>query len=84
MNTPVVRVVLFIVVFGLVVTLPWWLTVVLLVALTIYLSLYLEVLFFGFLIDTIYSPNLHFPYIALTASLVIVTLVYFIKTKIRV
>ncbi|MFZ2621239.1 MAG: hypothetical protein WAX85_00800 [Minisyncoccia bacterium] len=83
MQTPVARFFLFVAVFIVVVVLPWWLTIPILIGLTIYYPLYLEVLFFGFLIDTLYSSNYSFPYLGLFMAFSFLLLVYFIKTHIR-
>lgn len=77
------RFIAFIVVFLLVVILPWWLSVVILIGLTIYSSLYLEVLFFGFLIDVLYTIQYNFPYTGLVTATVFLLITMFIKTRIR-
>jgi hypothetical protein len=59
--------------------LPWWLTALMLVGLTIYLPTYFEVIFFGFLLDTLYS-NQHIGLISATIFLIIVLLV---KSRVR-
>ncbi len=83
MNKSVLRVVLFLGVFGLVVTLPWWLSAIILVGLTIYFPLYLEVVFFGFTFDALYSAQFSFPYIAGTLALALLLLVSFVRKNIR-
>lgn len=83
MNKSVLRGILFVVILGLVLTIPWWLSAIILVGLTIYFDLYLEVLFFGFLIDVLYSAKLAFPYIALGSAFALILLVSFAKTQIR-
>ena len=83
MNKSALRVLFFIIVLITVVTLPWWLSAILLVGLTIYFPLYIEVLFFGFLFDTLYSAGLTFPYTALTIAFIFLMIVFFIKTQIR-
>jgi len=45
-----------------------WISVIILGGLTIYFPLYLEVLFFGFLFDALYSTQYNFPYIGLTIA----------------
>ena len=79
----VVRILVFIFIFILQAVLPWWLTLLILLGLTIYYPLYLEVLFFGFLFDTLYSPTLAFPYVGLLSATAFLILVYFAKTYIR-
>jgi hypothetical protein len=66
-------------VFVCVLTLPWWLTSAILVGLTIYLPTYFEIIFFGFLFDTLYSKQ-HYGLITATLFLAVVM---FVKTKIR-
>src|SRR3989338_10040261 len=78
-----IRIVAFIITFGLFVNLPWWISVLWLAGLTIYFPLYLEVLFFCFLFDTLYLPRYEFPYTALSVAFVFLLLVYFIRTRIR-
>jgi hypothetical protein len=73
------RTLLFVTVYILVLVLPWWLTVVALVALTIFVPTYVEVVFFGFLLDTLYS-NQHIGLISVTIFLVLVIL---IKSRVR-
>lgn len=83
MRNPFVRVIVFMLVFASVVVLPWWISIFMLAGLTIYFPLYLEVLFFGFLFDTLYSARYGFPYTALSIAFVFLLLVYFIRTRIR-
>ncbi len=83
MKMPIIRIITFIITLVLVLTLPWWVSVVLLLGLTIVFPLYLEVLFFGFLFDTLYSSRHGFPYTALTIVFVFLILVSFVKTRIR-
>ena len=73
------RILLFVAVYILALVLPWWLTALILVALTIYLPTYFEVIFFGFLLDTLYS-NQHIGLIGATIFLIIVLLV---KSRVR-
>jgi len=83
MKTPLARVVFFALTFVAVVVLPWWISALLLIAETIYFSYYLELLFFAFLFDTLYSPKLTFPLNALTLSFALFLIVWFVKTRIR-
>ena len=73
------RVLLFVAVYILALVLPWWLTALVLVGLTIYLPTYVEVIFFGFLLDTLYS-NQHIGLFSATIFLIIVLLV---KSRVR-
>ena len=80
--SPVKRILFFILVLISVVTLPWWLSAVLLLVLTIYLSLYLEVLFFGFLFDAIYFGGTNL-FGALSLSFLLLLVVTLIKPYVR-
>ncbi|MCX6702123.1 MAG: hypothetical protein NTX96_02950 [Candidatus Zambryskibacteria bacterium] len=83
MNISYIRILIFILTFILVVMLPWWISILVLAGLTIYFPLYLEVLFFGFLFDALYSVKYNFPYTGLTIALVFLVIVLFIKTRIK-
>ena len=61
--------------------LPWWLSAIILIGLTIYIPLYLEVLFFGFLFDTLYSASKG--HVALISATIFILVVTFIRTRIR-
>lgn len=73
------RVLLFAVVWVCVLTLPWWLSAILLSAMTIIVPIYLEALFFGFLFDTLYSSN----HAGLISAMVLLLVVMFARTRIR-
>jgi hypothetical protein len=79
----VVRVILFFLILALVIILPWWLSSLILVFLTIYFPFYLEVLFFGFLFDTLYSVHLSFPYVGLSLGTALLIIVLLVRTQIR-
>lgn len=83
MNKSFLRVLGFVFMSILVVVLPWWLSFLLLAGLTIYLNFYLEVIFFGFLIDSLYSVQNHFPYTGLVVSTIFLVVTMFVKTRIR-
>jgi hypothetical protein len=83
MNTPLVRIILFILVFGCVTMLPWWVSTAVLIGLTIYFPYYLEVLFFGFLFDTLYASSYRFPYTGLTVAVVFLLVTMLVRTRIR-
>jgi len=83
MKTPFFRLVLFFIVLFLVFVLPWWLKAPLLFFLVIYFDFYIEVIFFGFLIDTLYLVDNGIFYPALTSSFVILIIASFVKTRIR-
>ncbi len=83
MNTPITRTLLFVVVLMFLLLTPWWITVPILIGLSIYYPLYLEVLFFGFLFDALYSVNYEFPYTGLTSAFVLLMLILFVRTRIR-
>ena len=83
MTTPFLRLILFFVVLFMVFVLPWWLTVVILLSLVIYFDFYMEVIFFGFLIDTLYmTPNRNI-YPFFISSFIVLLLTSFVKTRIR-
>ena len=83
MKNPGLRILSFIVVLVAVVVLPWWLSIFILIGLTLYLPFYLEVLVFGFLLDTLYSADFSFPYTGLSVSTVFLLATILIKTQIR-
>ena len=83
MNKPYSRTFLFILVFGLILVLPWWLGVIILVGLTLYFPFYPEVLFFGFLFDTLYAGKYTFPFTGLTTATIFLFFIIYIKTRIR-
>ena len=77
------RIILFIVMYIVVLVMPWWLSVVLLALCTVYMPVYIEVLFFGFVFDTLYASKFVFPYVGLLCSLVFLVAVLLIRTRIR-
>ena len=83
MKNPVFRGLFFILILVLVVVLPWWLSAVLLFGLTLYLPFYLEVVFFGFLLDTLYSIDFSFPFIYLSIATMFLFVTVLLKTQIR-
>lgn len=83
MNSTIIRILTFILVFFLVSVLPWWLSAIILVGLTIYFPLYLEVLFFGFFFDALYAVRYTFPYTGLSVATVFLLVVIFVKTQVR-
>ena len=83
MRIPAFRTALFFILFILVLVLPWWISIISLAGLTIYLSFYIEVLFFGFLFDTLYSVGPFFPYTGLTIATAFLLITMFVKTRIR-
>jgi hypothetical protein len=58
---------------------PWWLSVIIVVSLTIYFPFYLEVLFFGFIFDTLYGQN----HTGLIIATIFLASVMFARTRIR-
>ena len=62
---------------------PWWLSVLALVSLTIFVSNYVEVLFFAFLFDALYSYRYPMPFLALVIATVFLLIVISVKTRIR-
>lgn len=83
MNNFYRRLALFILVYLLVVTVPWWLSGIVLLGLTVYLSNYVEVIFFGFLLDTLYASRYPMPFSGLSIATVFLISVILIKTRIR-
>ena len=83
MNTPAIRIILFIIVYLAVTVLPWYFTVLILAGFTIYFPLYIEVLFFGFLYDMLYAQKYTFPYEGLILATVFLIVTLFVKANIR-
>lgn len=83
MSNNIVRVVLFFAILVLVLVLPWYLVTILLFGLVVYLDFYLEVIFFGFLVDVLYSTREGFVYPATILAFVVLLAVSFVKTRIR-
>jgi len=77
------RVVLFVLVYIAVLTLPWWLSAVLLAGLTVFVPMYVEALFFGFLFDTLYASKFSFPYLALSIAFCLLVIVTFARPYVR-
>ena len=83
MRKPIIRAIAFFLALVLIATIPWWLSLVVLIGLTIYFPLYLEVIFFGFLFDTLYSSLHRFPYPALTLATLVLLITMFVRSRIR-
>lgn len=83
MNRPLARVLLFFIVCGAVLVLPWWISVPILIAMTVWLPFYLEVVFFGFLFDVLYAGVYHFRYTGLVSAAVLLVAVWFVRSRIR-
>lgn len=77
------RISIFVITFILVVVLPWWLSTLLLFGLTVYISNYIEVVFFGFFLDSLYLVNYNFPFTGLTIATVVLLLTMFVKTQVK-
>lgn len=73
------RPLIFLFVFVAVLVLPWYFSTVLLFALCAYLPFYIEIIFFGFLFDTLYGTG----QTALIVSFFVLLLITAIKTRIR-
>ncbi len=80
---PPVRVALFLVVLILVFLLPWFVSIPVVVFFTLYLPSYFEVLFLGFLFDSLYAERFSFPYYGLTIAFVFISITLFVKDRIR-
>lgn len=78
-----VRIITDICIFIGVLTLPWWLSVMLLMACIIYFPLYIEALFLAFLFDTLYATQYEFPQIGLLIATMILLITMFVRTRIR-
>lgn len=77
------RFILFLAVFVLTVILPWWISAIILLVLTLYIPFYVEIIFFGFMIDAIYSDiQTFFPY-GLVVTTAFFLAVYFLRDRIR-
>lgn len=77
------RIFLFVVMLILVAVFPWWLSVAFLLVLTIYIPMYSEVVFFGFLFDSLYSFQRTLLPAGLTSAFVAFTLINLIRTQVR-
>jgi hypothetical protein len=84
MNSTVIRGVVFLVTLVLVLVLPWVVSLIILIGLTIYFPFYLELLFFGFLVDTLYGSQSGFFHPGLCLALGFLLLTIFVRTRIRV
>ena len=83
MKDYIIRILVFVLALVLFVISPWWLSILIAIGLTIYFPFYLEVLFFGFLFDVLYSVRFSFPYTGLMVATTLLLSVMFIKTRIR-
>ncbi|MEQ1500152.1 MAG: hypothetical protein ABL917_02120 [Parcubacteria group bacterium] len=83
MNTPIIRGILAVIMFFVVVVMPWWISLPLLVILTFYFDFYLEVVFFGFLFDSIYAIQYDLIYSFLNFATVVLLVSLYVKTRIR-
>lgn len=83
MNTTTVRLLLFVTVFLSIIFLPWWLSLLVMVALAFYFPLYIEIIFFGFIFDSLFLSSYKFPYASLIATAVILVLILSIRRHIR-
>ncbi len=82
--SPIKRFLLFIFVLIFVLLLPWWLSGIALLFLTIYIPFYPEVIFFGFLIDVIYSTGYAFPSLGLLIATVVFIVILYLRPYIRI
>lgn len=83
MNSTTVRLLLFMAVFLSIVFLPWWLTLGVMAGMAFYFPLYIEIIFFGFLFDSLYLASQKFPYASLVATVVILIFIVAIRKHIR-
>ena len=82
-KTVYIRALIFVGVLIVILSFPWWVSLPVCLALVIYFPLYGEVLFFGFLFDTLYWAGSSFPYPTLTVTFLILIIVHFIKSQLR-
>ncbi len=66
-----------------VLTLPWYISALLIAGLMIYFPVYVEGLFFAVLFDTLYAVHFQFPDILLISVTVFLGIVFFVRTYIR-
>lgn len=62
---------------------PWWIYGLFLLILNIYIPYYYELIFFGFLIDLLYSDNVLVVSPVLAISIIVFTLTNIVRSKIR-
>lgn len=63
---------------------PWWLTTVLIVGFIVYFPYYIEAVFFGFMIDVLYSSGFSWQYYFGFSSLALVLLSSLLRKYIRI
>jgi len=83
MNPIYTRIFLFFGAYFMLVTFPWWFSVLVLFFLTVYFNFYLEVLFFGFIFDNIYSQGQTFFHTGLLSATILLALSVYLKNKVR-
>ena len=62
---------------------PWWLSAILILASIVYFPLFVESVVLGFLFDILYRPSRTLISFSSLISLILVVLVFYIKTKVR-
>lgn len=77
------RILIFILTLFVVMVSPWWLSAIFIISLIIFIDFFIEAIFFGFLIDALYSTTYGYIYPALFLSVIVLLLVTFVKTQIR-
>ena len=82
-ESPIIRVLFFILGFISILIVPWWISSIFLLGLSIYFPLYLEVLVFGFLFDTLYASRYNFPYVGLAVATILLAIVLIVRTRVR-
>ncbi|MFZ2569706.1 MAG: hypothetical protein WAX44_03815 [Minisyncoccia bacterium] len=78
-----VRVLVSLLTFFVVITFPWWFSVILVSILTMYFKDYYEIIFFGFTLDMLYSSNFSLTYSFGLYATVFLIMISFIKKYIR-
>ena len=62
---------------------PWYISMIVVIGLVFFFPIYIEGLFFAFLFDTLYAQRIAFPYVFLLSTVVLLLIVYVLKTQIR-
>ncbi len=83
MKGPWIRISAFLLMFVLMLVLPWWLSILCMIALTVYLPTYIEIFVFAFMLDVLYSAKFLFPYPALSMAFVYLIINSVVRERIR-
>lgn len=66
-----------------VLVLPWWISAIIILFLMAYFPLYIESVFFGVLVDTVYSPEFSILYSFGFIAMILLVMIDFLKKYIR-